>query len=73
MDQNYITNEQQQITQHQLVQEQQEGSLPLQYHPIQHSGYGITPAQHTTYSAPSLMNFHPSQLNPSVTKDSTRG
>jgi hypothetical protein len=81
VDQNYIINEQQQITQHQLVQQQQQqqqlvhqpqqGSLPLQYHPTQHSGYGIIPAQRTTYSAPSLMNVQPSQPNPSVTNDST--
>jgi hypothetical protein len=45
------------VQQQQLVhQPQQQGSLPLQYYPIQHSGYGIIPDQHTTYSAPSLMN-----------------
>jgi hypothetical protein len=52
-------------------QPQQQGSLPLQYHPSQYSGYGITPAQHTTYSAPSLMNVQHSQPIPSVSNDST--
>jgi hypothetical protein len=60
------------VQQQQLVhQPQQQGSLPPQYHPVQHSGYGIIPAQHTTYSAPSLMNVQPSQPTPSVTNDST--
>jgi hypothetical protein len=54
------------VQQQKLVhQPQQQGSLPVQYHPIQHLGYGIIPAQHTTY-----MNVQPSQPNQSATNDS---
>jgi hypothetical protein len=68
-----VQQQQQQLVQQQLVQQQQlvhqpqqQGSLPLQCHPIQHSGCSTIPAQHTTYSAPSLMNVQPIQPNPSV-------
>jgi hypothetical protein len=71
MDRNYTINKLQQRTQQQLVHQPQQVSLPLQHHPIQYSDYGIIPAEHTTYSAPSLMDVQPSQPNPSVTNDST--
>jgi hypothetical protein len=65
VDQYYISNGQlQMMQQQQLIQQeqhlvqqqhQQQQFVPQPFHPIQQSGYSITPVQHTNCSAPSFV------------------